>query len=227
MIKELIKNSPPFVIAVDGPSASGKGTLARSLAQNLGLRYLDTGKLYRAVAYKIKDMNIDFEDKNSIIDACLPYCKDISEDDVSNPNLTIEGVGNIASKIAAIPRIRSELLDFQREVAKSGNGAVLDGRDIGTIVCPDAQIKLFITANLENRTERRYKELQNKGFPVRYNEIKEELQKRDERDKNRQVAPLVMAPDAVSIDTTNFSADEVLNMALSIIEQRVRSQQVI
>lgn len=202
-----------IVIAIDGPAASGKGTVARMLAGHFGLDYLDTGSIYRAVGYKIKMKGENPEDKaNSIAVA-----KTITEEDLKNEHLYDEGVGNFASIISAIPEVRDVLFQFQRSFAQSPEGAVLDGRDIGTVICPDADFKFFITADLEARAARRFKQLQNKGNSIIYQSVLEDLQRRDERDSKRASAPLKMADDAVHIDTTNMSADEVFRKLVSYI----------
>lgn len=206
-----------FVIAIDGPAASGKGTLARRLADNLGLVYLDTGSLYRAVGMKLIYSNQDPEDKAAAIAAA----ENISLNDLQNPRLRQERIGNAASVVSAIPEVRQALLEFQRKVAASPQGAVLDGRDIGTVICPDADVKFFITANLEARAKRRHRELSGEGVTVVYDSVFEDLQERDERDSKRAAAPLVPAADALIIDTSHLSAEAVYANVLAIVQQKM------
>lgn len=203
----------PLVVAIDGPAASGKGTLARRLAEALGLVYLDTGSLYRAVGMKLVYNDKDIHDKIAAIEAA----NSISIQDLSNPRLRQERVGNAASVVSAIPEVREALLQFQRKIAASPQGAVLDGRDIGTVICPDAQVKLFITANIETRAERRHRELQGQGIEVVYNSVLADLKERDDRDKGRTAAPLIPATDATIIDTSSLSANQVFEKAMSHI----------
>ncbi len=216
----------PIVVAVDGPGASGKGTVGRKLAKELGLDYLDTGKIYRAVAHimicngfkkesfeeekdRFESHAISVADKLSF-DALKEYQKDdaLSGDDVAV----------MASIISQIPKVRATLLDFQRKVAASPRGAVLDGRDIGTIVCPDADFKFFITASLEERAKRRYKDLKLKNIEVIYDTLLQELKDRDDRDKQREVAPMRPAEDAILLDTTELSIEEVLEIMLQTVK---------
>ncbi len=214
-----------MLIAIDGPAASGKGTLARRIAGHFGLVHLDTGRLYRAVGYEFMQQVDDVakaEDKDS--DAAALAAKiagnlDIAKltDNSYSKKLTSEGVGRAASIVSAIPAVRKALLDFQRMIASTSEGAVLDGRDIGTVVCPDANVKLFITAGLETRAQRRYKELQKQDDSIIYADILQDLQKRDERDRKRSVAPLLPAEDAIQIDTSEMDMDEVFEKALSVI----------
>lgn len=203
-----------FIIAVDGPAASGKGTLARRLAKHFHFHYLDTGSIYRAAAYKILAGNLDPHNEK----IAQHVAESISEEDLANPHLYDEGVGSVASIISALPAVRKALFTFQHNFSHHPEGAVLDGRDIGTVICPDARYKFFITAHLDARAERRFKELQNKGFPVIYDAVLEDLRKRDERDSQRDIAPLQPAKGAIHIDTTGMSADEVFINALSYME---------
>lgn len=210
----------PFMIAIDGPAASGKGTLARRLAERLGLPYLDTGLLYRAVGMKLVYQDQDPSDKQLAIEAALS----IDDEDFSNPRLRQERVGQAASKVSAIPEVRAILLDYQRNFAASPRGAVLDGRDIGTVVCPEANLKVFMTASIETRADRRHRQLQGQGIEVVYESVKKDLQERDRRDSERQNAPLVAAPDAISVDTTDMTAEEVFTHILTLIDNRMEEQ---
>ncbi|MCE3232543.1 MAG: cmk [Rickettsiaceae bacterium] len=208
-----VKLSGPLVIAIDGPAASGKGTIARMLASHFSLDYLDTGSIYRSLGYKLLHAGHIPSDEKTAIE----FAKGITPQDIKNPHLYDEGIGAAASVVSAIPEVRNVLFDFQRNFAKSPKGAVLDGRDIGTVICPDAPFKFYITADIAARAERRYKQLQNKENPVIYQSVLEDLQKRDERDSNREVAPLKVADDAVHIDTTNMGVDEVFAEIVLVI----------
>ena len=204
----------PLIIAIDGPAASGKGTVAKRLARHLGLAYLDTGSIYRAIGYNILQAGGDPNDKETAIKAA----KDLAPGDLRTEHLYDEGVGSAASIISAIPRVRELLLQFQRDFSKRPEGAVLDGRDIGTVICPDADYKFYITANIDARAQRRFKQLQSKGNPVIYDDVLQDLQKRDERDSMRKIAPLKAAIDAIFIDTTMMNEDEVFAKVLMFIE---------
>jgi CMP/dCMP kinase len=203
----------PLVVAIDGPAASGKGTLARKLAAHLGLEHLDTGSLYRAAALKLLESGMHFSDTV----AAVTSASTITIADLKNPALTTEEVASVASIVAAIPEVRQCLLSFQRNFASNPNGAVLDGRDIGTVICPDATIKIYITASIASRATRRFKELRNKGKNVIYEDVLTDLQERDNRDSKRTVSPLAVAKDAVVIDTSTMDADMVLEKVLSCI----------
>jgi len=210
---EISGASRRLVIAIDGPAASGKGTLSRRLAAKLGMPFLDTGAIYRAVGLRLVYDDKDPENKQHAIEAA----KNISINDLANPRIRQEKVGNAASIISAYAEVREILLDFQREFAKHPSGAVLDGRDIGTVVCPHADVKIFITASLETRAQRRYRELNGEGIEVAYESVLEDLKERDERDSKRKAAPLVPAKDAHIIDTTNMSAEEVFVKVTDLI----------
>lgn len=218
----MAKNKKPIVIAIDGPAASGKGSLGRKLAKHLGLEYLDTGKLYRYVGVKLMQSGVDIkkaEDHNSDVSfQAIEISKNIRVNEMDKEDLQCEGVGAAASIVSAIPGVRKALLDFQRSVGISKNGAVLDGRDIGTVVFPEADFKFFITANIEVRAERRYKELQKHRNGVIYSSVLEDLKERDKRDSMRKISPLRPAKDAIHIDTTYLDADEVFRQVLQRIE---------
>jgi cytidylate kinase len=208
---------PPFplVIAVDGPAASGKGTIARGLARHYGLPHLDTGKLYRAVALSLLRWGGDPESEFAALRAC---------DEIGNllddPELSSEMVGGIASRISAYPAVRAALLDRQRAFAASATGAVLDGRDIGTVIAPDASAKLFVTASPEERARRRHAELTAAGLPVHLEDVLIDIRARDERDSQRAAAPLVQAKDALLLDTTSIGRDEALAEAIALVQGR-------
>ena len=206
------------VIAVDGPAASGKGTVARALAARFGLPHMDTGLLYRAVALKLwrwgGDAGNEFE--------ALRACDDLGFDP-GDAELRSEPVSKIASMISAYASVRAALLQRQRDFAQQTDGAVLDGRDIGTVIAPDADVKLFITASAEVRAERRLRELQQRGMTAHYDDVLADIRARDARDAGRSVAPLKPAPDALVLDTSELGPDEAIAAALRLVEKRLGS----
>lgn len=206
------------IIAIDGPSASGKGTLSRGLAEKLNFAHMDTGALYRLVGYTILQRGGEPSDKNEAIEAA-EFCRDyFSPDLLNNTDLRLDETGQAASKVAVVPKVRKALLDLQKNFAANPGagyeGAVLDGRDIGTVICPDAPLKLFVTASEEVRAERRTKELQSKGLDVTYIAVLEDMRARDARDSAREAAPMKAASDAVTIDSSDLNADQMLALAL-------------
>ena len=207
---------PAFVIAVDGPAASGKGTIARALARHFGLPHMDTGLLYRAVALNLwrwgGDPASEFEALRATQELGL---------DPDDPELRTEPVSKIASSVSAYPSIRSALLERQQDFARQAGGAVLDGRDIGTVIAPEADVKLFVTASPEVRAERRMKELAARGMHVHFAEVLADIRARDERDSMREVAPLRPAEDALLLDTSNLSVDEAIAEAIRLVEDRI------
>jgi cytidylate kinase len=203
----------PLVIAVDGPAASGKSTLAKRLAAHFALRFLDTGLLYRAVARAMLDRGLDPGDAAAVRAALA-----LAPEDVEPGRLRGEGVGQNASRVAAVPAVRAALLPFQRRFAATAPGAVLAGRDVGTVVCPDATFKLFVTANDGERARRRFEELQRRGERPIYAAVLEELRERDRRDADREVAPMRVASDAWVLDTTSLDADAAFEAARRHIE---------
>lgn len=214
----------PFVIAVDGPAAAGKGTLARRLAEHLGYAYLDTGALYRAVGIKTIRAGGDPDDA----EAAARAARALAAEDLSHPDLRGDAAAQAASKVAAQPAVRAALLDFQRRFASAppgGRGAVLDGRDIGTVVCPDAQVKLFITASLPVRAERRLRELRDRGAAVIHSTVLRDMKERDARDSARELAPLRPAADAYVIDTSDLDPDTVFSVALARARLRLAATQ--
>jgi cytidylate kinase len=207
------------IIAIDGPAASGKGTLARRLAQRFGLAFLDTGGLYRAAALRALESGGD-PSNPTLAEAAA---KSVRPQDLDNPRLREERVSDAASVVAAIPAVRTALLAFQRDFAHHPpagfQGAVLDGRDIGTIVCPDAAVKLFVTASAEARALRRFKELQESGQAAIYQRVLQDIEQRDARDRERLTAPLRRADDAIELDTTALDADAAFAKAVVLVEQ--------
>ncbi|MEO0620288.1 MAG: (d)CMP kinase [Pseudomonadota bacterium] len=203
-----------MIIAIDGPAASGKGTLARRIAAHYGLRYLDTGSLYRAVARDVMATDGDLRDVATAT-AAARALDPVSLDD---PVLRERGVGEAASIVARIPQVRTAILDYQRNFGSKPPGAVIDGRDIGTIVCPNADVKLFVVAALNVRADRRYKELREKGFDVTLEQVTEEIRNRDRRDLERDVAPLAQAEDARLLDTSDLSIGAATCAAVDLID---------
>jgi len=205
------------IIAVDGPVAAGKGTLARRLAEALDCAYLDTGSIYRAVAARILAAGGNPEEPATAAAAA----RALTPADLERDDLRLEQVGQAASQVAAIPAVREALLAFQRDFAaappKGRSGAVLDGRDIGTVVCPDADMKFFLTASVEARAARRHKELIARGEQSIYARVLQDLRERDTRDSGRATAPLRAADDAVRLDTSGMDADEAFAVAMAEI----------
>jgi CMP/dCMP kinase len=204
-----------LVIAIDGPAASGKGTLARRLAAHYGLPHLDTGLLYRATACALLDEGLRLDD----IDAAVAAARGLSLTDFDDQRLRTREMGEAASIVAALPEVRAELVDLQRRFAQNGEGAVLDGRDIGTVICPDARVKIFVTASAEKRAQRRALELAGRGEKADYQNILADVKKRDERDSARSVAPLKPAADAVTLDTSELDIEGAFRAAVAIVEK--------
>jgi len=207
-----------MIVAVDGPAASGKGTIARALADHFGLPHMDTGLLYRAAALNLLAMGGDPESEFAAARAC-----DLSQIDFGDPELKSETVGGIASRISTYRLVREALIERQRRFAAQPQGAVLDGRDIGTVIAPDADVKLFVTASAEARASRRLAELQRLGLDVHFPDVLADIRARDERDTSRSAAPLRAAPDAVTIDTSEMSAEAAIAAAIAAAE-RLRSR---
>lgn len=205
------------MIAVDGPAASGKGTIAKAIAAHFHLPHMDTGLLYRAVALNLwrwgGDPGSEFE--------ALRACDDLGFDP-ADAELRSEPVSKIASKISAYPAVRKALFDRQRSFAAQPGGAVLDGRDIGTVIAPDADAKLFVTASQEVRAQRRVRELLERGMPAHYDDVLLDLQSRDTRDSGRQTAPLWQAEDAILLDTSDLSREESIIAACRLISERLQ-----
>jgi cytidylate kinase len=215
----------PKVIAIDGPAAAGKGTLARRLGMHFGLELLDTGLLYRAVGRKVLDTVIKIgDDPESYSVIAGQAARSLIPADLEVDGLRTDQAAQVASKISAMPEVRAALLDFQRDFAitppNGGKGAILDGRDIGTVVCPDADIKLFLVASTEVRAKRRFKELQYRGVEAIYARVLEDMEERDARDMGRDASPLVAAEDAFQLDTSDLDADKALDAALDYIQNK-------
>jgi CMP/dCMP kinase len=203
-----------LLIAIDGPSASGKGTLSKLLSEKFNIPYLNTGGLYRATARKCTEQNIDLNDEVSI----CKIAKTLTQVDADNPLNFNEDIGKNASIIAKIQCVRDVLFKFQKDFASQDSGAVLDGRDIGTVICPNANYKFFVIASTEERANRRYKEMIEKGKNVDYTTILQQLKERDINDTNRTASPFKKADDAIVIDTTGKNITEVFNYVLKFIK---------
>lgn len=206
-----------MIIAVDGPSASGKGTLAKALALHFGLRHLDTGALYRLVGLSVMLRGADPADPDRAIAAARQLDLSLLED----PRLRADETGSAASKVAAIPEVRDALLAFQRDFAQQSPGAVLDGRDIGTVICPHADAKLYITAEAGERARRRHQELAARGLERPFAAILSDLLARDARDSQRSVAPLKPAEDSILLDTTKLDKDAALAAAIRLVSAKL------
>ena len=205
-----------ILIAVDGPAASGKGTIARALAAHFGLPHMDTGMLYRAVALNLWRWGGDPASEFEALRAC-----DVASVDPADPELRSEAVSSIASRVSAYPSVRAALLERQKEFAGQPGGAVLDGRDIGTVIAPDASAKLFVTASAEVRSQRRVRELLERGMPAHYEDVLIDIKARDARDSGRNSAPLRQADDADRLDTSEMTVDEAVAEAIRLVEQRL------
>jgi len=203
-----------MIIAVDGPTASGKGTIARALAAHYRLPHLDTGLLYRAVGYQVALNGGDPNDPGDALTAT-----DFPDSLLTDPELRSEATGGLASRVSVHPKVRRALFDRQRDFATQPGGAVLDGRDIGTVIAPDADVKLFVTASVEARAMRRWNEMQQRGESHTLAEIEEDLRRRDQRDQSRAAAPLMAAADALVLDTTEMSQEEAIEAAIAAVEE--------
>lgn len=205
-----------MIIAIDGTNSSGKGTLAKRLAKHFGLPHMDTGLLYRAVALAAMRAGISLADEK----ACAAVAVDIDLADFEESELRAAGVGNGASVVATLGAVRRELLDVQRKFARKKGGAVLDGRDIGTVIAPDADVKLWVDASVEERARRRFIEFSNRAEKVTQADVLTQLKERDARDAGRKDAPMKPADDAIWIDTTRMTPDECLAKAIEIVEAK-------
>ena len=205
-----------MIIAVDGPAASGKGTIAKALARHYRLPHLDTGLLYRAVGLNLLRWGGDPESEFAAVRAC-----DFSQTDFEDPELRSEAAGGVASRISAYPLVRAALVERQRDFARQPGGAVLDGRDIGTVIAPEADAKLFVTASDEVRARRRFDELVRMGLHVHFDDVLIDIRARDERDRGRAAAPLAMATDAHLLDTSELGVDAAIAEAVAAVEAKI------
>ena len=203
-----------MIIAIDGPAASGKGTIARRLAQHLGLPHLDTGLLYRAVARALMDFGHPLDDEAAAVRAAQA----LDRRHLDETRLRDRALGEGASIVAALPAVRAALADWQRGFAARPGGAVLDGRDIGTVICPHATVKIFVTAVPEERARRRFQELRGRGEDVAYDAVLDDIRRRDARDQGRAAAPLVAAADARLLDTTSLSIEAAFKAAVDLVD---------
>jgi len=208
-----------FIIAIDGPAASGKGTLARNLATHYGFHHLDTGLTYRAVAKALIDQGLPLDDEAIAARAA----QELDLKGLDRTVLSAHDIGEAASKVAVMPEVRHALVEAQRKFAENLPGTVLDGRDIGTVVCPDAPVKLYITASAEVRAERRFNEMRAKNADADYNEVLDDLKRRDERDMNRSASPLKPASDAHLIDTSKMDIEAAFLEAKKLIDAALRT----
>lgn len=205
-----------FIVAIDGPAAAGKGTVSKAVAAHFGFAHLDTGLLYRAVGRAALASIGPSLDPERVIE----LSKDLKPEDLERSDLRTAAVAQAASKVAAIPEVRQNLVAFQREFANRSGGAVLDGRDIGTVICPDADVKLFVTASTERRAERRFKELEERGEDTSYEGVLADVIARDKRDSERESAPLVASEDAHLLDTSDMTIAEAVAEAIAIIDAK-------
>lgn len=209
-----------FRVAVDGPAASGKGTIAKAVAQHFGFHYLDTGLLYRGVGKKA----LAHPQDGFRPDTAEQFAKELIPDDLTADDLRTADVANAASKVAAIPEVRTALIEFQKTFAKQEPGAVLDGRDIGTVICPDAEVKLFVTAKSEVRAARRFQELAAQGSTLVFADVLADVKARDARDRTREAAPLIQADDAVLIDTSDIDIKTAIDAAVAVVQPAYTSR---
>ena len=219
-----------YAIAIDGPAGAGKSTLARQLAAALGFRYVDTGAIYRTVAYHMALMGIGPKDTDGVTRLLDDVNLDIRYDEAGVQHMILNGadvtdeirtpeIAYYASRVSAVPEVREFLLNTQRDMAKNGN-ILMDGRDIGTVILPDAPVKIFLTASAESRAERRYKELAEKGQQVTMESVLHDINERDRQDMNRAIAPLRQAEDAVLLDTSALTLEESIASVLRIIREK-------
>lgn len=221
-------NSGYNIITIDGPAASGKGTVARRVADALDYAYIDTGAIYRLVAKACLDAGVDLSNEQAVIEQAEELSTRITVQDFQNPDIRSDEVGSAASQIAAMAGVRAALLLIQKNMAhhppaladgRAAKGAVMDGRDCGTVICPAARYKFFITAKTEVRAERRTKELQSKGVSCTYEAVLQDMRKRDERDSGRKDAPMKPAKDAITIDTSALNSDQVFEAIMNTLDQ--------
>ena len=214
-------------IAIDGPAGAGKSTIAKLCAKKMNLIYVDTGAMYRAVALYLLESGIDVNDRNAVADKCKCASVDIKYED-GNQNVYLNGVnvtgrlreeavGNTASVTSAVPEVRAQIFSLQRGLADRG-GVIMDGRDIGTVVMPDADVKIYLTASSDVRANRRVKELLEKGEEANFEEIKKDIEERDHRDMTREISPLKQADDAILVDTSDMTIEQVVEKIVSLCE---------
>jgi len=206
-----------MIITVDGPAASGKGTLARLLAAEYGLAHLDTGLLYRAISKRLLDTGDDPSNEVTAVAAA----RTLDLGDIESNGLRSEAIGEAASLVASIPAVRAELVKLQQEFARRPGGTVLDGRDTGTVICPEADVKLFVTASVWERARRRHAELVERGEAISLEEVTADVERRDYRDRNRSASPLQQAPGAYLLDTSNLSIDSAFAKAKAFISKHL------
>ena len=211
-----------FTVAIDGPAAAGKGTISRSVADQFGFAHLDSGLLYRAVG--IKTLNLG----RGVIDpvAAEEIAKRLTPDDLARDDLRTSLAARAASKVAVLPNVRAALLDFQRKFARRNGGAVIDGRDIGTVICPEAEVKLFVTASDDIRAKRRFEELSTDNPELKLETVLNDIRARDKRDAERDTSPMVAADDAVLLDTSELSIDAAVAEAVAIINKRIEQGRI-
>ena len=208
-----------MIIAVDGPLASGKGTIARALSAHFKLPYLDTGTLYRATGVAVLDAGISTDDA----EACAGIARSLDISAMDENRIRTAEAGAMASRVASIPQVRQALFELQRGFAGQPGGAILDGRDIGTVICPDADVKIYVTADAETRARRRWSELTAKGETLSFEQMLEQIRERDRRDTERADAPMRPADDATLLDTSSLSIDAAVTAAIEIVEKRQKA----
>lgn len=206
-----------MIIAVDGPTASGKGTISQELARHFGLPFMDTGLLYRAVGWQVAQLGGDPDNENDALIGC-----DFADSLLARPDLRTEEIGGLASRVSVHPAVRAALIQRQRDFANQDGGAVLDGRDIGTVIAPHADVKLFVTASPEARARRRHEEMLARGEPSDFAAMLADIIARDERDASRATAPLKAAADALLLDTTNLAIGAAVQAAIAAVEARLQ-----
>ncbi len=209
-----------FTVAIDGPAAAGKGTISKAVAAHFGFAHLDTGLLYRGVGEKA----LTYKETSYDPEVAEKLARELTPEDLQADDLRTTRVAQAASKVAVIPEVRAVLLQFQRDFAARDGGAVLDGRDIGTVVCPEAQVKIFVTASAEIRAERRFLELDAKGEDVTRDGVLADVIARDKRDAEREVSPMVAAKDAIVIDTSDLTIDDAIAQAIAVIKAEKSSR---
>jgi cytidylate kinase len=206
-----------MIIAVDGPTASGKGTISQELAQHFGLPFMDTGLLYRAVGWQVAQRGGDPDNEGDALTAC-----DFADSLLASPDLRTEEIGSLASRVSVHPAVRAALIQRQRDFANQAGGAVLDGRDIGTVIAPHADVKLYVTASPEARARRRHEEMLARGEPSDFAAMLADIVARDERDASRATAPLKAAAEALLLDTTNLAIGAAVQAAIAAVEARLQ-----